>query len=447
MPASPLPDGDGPTRIVVVGSGWRFLSGISYYTCRLSNALATRYEVGAILMRQLLPTRLYPGRARVGHRLNALSYDPRVHVFDGIDWWGVPSLLRAVLFLRSFRPEVLVLQWWTGAVLHSYLVLALAARALGIRVVVEFHEVQDTGEAQHRWATLYCRTLIKPLLRRISGVIVHSAFDRTALRSTYDLAGVPDEIALHGPFDHHERAAVPPARRAPEPASAPAPTSAHICAPSASAPGSASAAAPAPRAVPTTHDQVRLLFFGTIRPYKGLEDLVEAFGRLPQHYTLTVVGETWEGWTLPAAMIAASPAASRITFVNRYVADSEVDDFFAAADMVVLPYRRSSASGPLHIAMSHGLPVVVTAVGGLVEAASAYAGTTFVTSGSPAALGEAIVSATANVGRRHTDPSSWEKSVAAFTRLFARMGVPVAQDAEITASSNQTVPVFSPDLR
>ncbi|MBU2662597.1 glycosyltransferase [Actinoplanes bogorensis] len=400
---------DGPTRVVVVGSGWRFLSGISYYTCRLTNALAERYEVGAILMRQLLPTRLYPGRGRVGQRLNDLAYAPGVEVFDGVDWWGVPSLVRAVRFLRSFRPEVLVLQWWTGTVLHSYLVLAAAARLLGIRVVVEFHEVQDTGEAQHRWAAWYTRTLIRPLLRRTEGVIVHSGFDRVQLRSTYDLDGVPDEIALHGPFDHHD--AVPVSPRVPD-------------------------------------GTVRLLFFGTIRPYKGLEDLVEAFGRLPSNYTLTVVGETWEGWDRPASMIAESPAAGRITFVNRYVADSEVDGFFADADLVVLPYRRSSASGPLHIAMSHGLPVVVTAVGGLVEAASDYSGTTFVAAGSPSALVDAVRSASLNVGRRHTDPSSWEKSVAAFTRLFARMGVlPVGQDAVITASSNQTVPVLSPDLR
>ncbi|WP_250033001.1 glycosyltransferase [Paractinoplanes maris] len=432
MTASPPPSADERTRIVVVGSGWRFLSGISYYTCRLSNALATRYEVGTILMRQLLPTRLYPGRGRVGRRLNDLSYDPAVTVFDGVDWWAVPSLIRAVRFLREFRPEVIVFQWWTGTVLHSYLVLCLVARLAGIKVVVEFHEVQDTGEAQHRWASLYCRKLIKPLLRRTSGVVVHSRFDRVALRATYDLTGVPDEIALHGPFDHHDSPTPP---------------------------------APRPRAA---GEACRLLFFGTIRPYKGLEDLVEAFGRLPTHYTLTVVGETWEGWTLPASMIAGSPAASRITFVNRYVADSEVDDFFGAADLVVLPYRRSSASGPLHIAMSHGLPVVVTAVGGLVEAAERYSGTTFVPAAAPAALADAIVTATGKAGRRHTDPSSWEQSVAAFSRLFARMGVlvaapsaagpspsvagpshaePVAQETEIVASSNQTVPLFSPDLR
>ncbi|MCY1140022.1 glycosyltransferase [Actinoplanes sp. Pm04-4] len=448
MTASPPPpSADERPRVVVVGSGWRFLSGISYYTCRLSNALAAEYEVGTILMRQLLPTRLYPGRGRVGLDLNELSYDPSVRVLDGVDWWAVPSLFRAVRFLLSFRPSVIVFQWWTGTVLHSYLVLCLVARLAGIKVVVEFHEVQDTGEAQHRLAALYCRKLIKPLLRRTDGVVVHSRFDRVALRGTYELSDVPDEVVLHGPFDHHDGAAAS--------AAAVSPTAAGHSAP-----------APRPRA---NGEGCRLLFFGTIRPYKGLEDLVQAFGQLPSHFTLTVVGETWEGWTLPAEMIAESSAADRITFVNRYVADSEVDGFFAEADMVVLPYRRSSASGPLHIAMSHGLPVVVTAVGGLVEAAERYSGTTFVSAGSPTALASAIESASGNAGRRHTDPSSWEESVAAFTRLFVRMGLPVpalpapapaqpsqsspshserlAQEAEITASSNQTVPLLSPDLR
>ena len=422
MPASRPPADNAPLRIVVVGSGRRFLSGISYYTCRLGNALASRHVVGAVLMRQLLPTRLYPGRDRVGQRLCDLDYDPAVRVFDGVDWLAVPSLIRAVRFLRRFRPEVLVLQWWTGTVLHSYLVLGLAARLAGVRVVIEFHEVQDTGEAAHPWAAAYVRRFIRPLLRSAAGIVVHSRFDADALQQTYDLREVPTEIALHGPYDHH-------------------------------------AGEPAPR---DPGGRCRLLFFGTIRPYKGLEDLIEAFGALPASFELTVVGETWENWTLPAELIAGSAAAGRITFVNRYVADSEVDGFFAAADVVVLPYRRSSASGPLHIAMSHGLPVVITAVGGLVEAAERYSGTTFVPAADPAALVGAVRRAAGMTGRRHADPSSWEQTVDAYDRLLTRIGVlrptlkavgraPVgaspAQELVISTSSNQTVPSLSPDFK
>jgi hypothetical protein len=53
-------------RVLVVGAGTRFLSAMSYYTLRLTNALADRFPVAVIPMRQLIPTFLYPGRARVG---------------------------------------------------------------------------------------------------------------------------------------------------------------------------------------------------------------------------------------------------------------------------------------------------------------------------------------------------------------------------------------------
>ena len=60
---------------------------------------------------------------------------------------GAASLLRAVRFLRSRRPKVLLLEWWTAATLHTYLLLAIVARAAGMRVVIELHELQDPGEA------------------------------------------------------------------------------------------------------------------------------------------------------------------------------------------------------------------------------------------------------------------------------------------------------------
>jgi glycosyltransferase involved in cell wall biosynthesis len=112
--------------------------------------------------------------------------------------------------------------------------------------------------------------------------------------------------------------------------------------------------------------------FGLIRPYKELENLIMAFDTLPENeitrYWLTIVGETWEGWTVPADLIKRSRHRDRITFVNRFVSDAEAVEFFAGADAVVLPYHRSSASGPLHIAMRCGLPVVVTHVGCMSEA-------------------------------------------------------------------------------
>lgn len=376
-------------RVLVVGSGTRFLSGISYYTWHLSSALAERYEVSAILMRRLLPARLYPGRQRVGADLTSLRYEGFAPSFDGVDWFWVPSMLRAARFLRRQRPDVVTFQWWTVAVGHSYLVLAWLARRQGASVVVEFHETQDTGEVGVPLVARYGRFVVRRLLGLASGVVVHSEFDRQLVEDTYGLGGLPAVVAPHGPYSH-DRGGAEVRRDAPE-------------------------------------DVWNILFFGTIRPYKGLEDLVEAFDLLPDEIAdrcwLTVVGETWEGWHQPLELLQASPRRHRTTLVNRYVDDDELAAWIAGADLVILPYLRSSASGPLHTAMHAGLPAVVTAVGGLVEAAGDYAGATFVPPSDAKAIAAAVEAIVVEDqrGRRYEDPQSWSRTTERYAELLERM--------------------------
>src|SRR5690349_10065201 len=81
---------------------------------RLSNCLATEHTVAAVLMRALVPRQVYPGRSRVGVPVNsALDYAPGIAVYDGVDWYWGRSLLNALAFMREFRPQVVVFQWWT----------------------------------------------------------------------------------------------------------------------------------------------------------------------------------------------------------------------------------------------------------------------------------------------------------------------------------------------
>lgn len=382
-------------RVCVVGSGTRFLSGISIYTVRLANALRANHPVSIVTMRNLLPARFYPGRARVGQDLTDLGAEPGVARFDGIDWYWLPSLVRGMWFIHARRTTVIVLQWWTGTVLHTYLALALVARLAGIRVIVEFHEVLDTGEARLPIARRYVSFVAPLVIGLASAFAVHSAHDAALVRDRYRIGRRRPLVVLpHGPHDHYR-----------------ATTGAPALAPIREAP----------------HGSVNLLFFGVIRPYKGLEDLVAAFDAIPPEqigeYWLTVVGETWEGWTLPAERIAASRYAHRITFVNRYVHDNELDAFLRGADAIVLPYRRSSLSGPLHVAMGYGLPIVMTDVGGNVEAAEGYGGLVLVKPADVAGLTIAVLGPELRSTQRYKHPRSWAETAAAYEALFSRLGL------------------------
>jgi glycosyltransferase involved in cell wall biosynthesis len=378
-------------KVCIVGAGTRFLSGISYYTDRLINALAERHRVSAILMRQLLPTKLYPGRDRVGLPLVRFDYAPTIPVLDGLDWYWGRSMPRVVRFLRRERPGVVVLQWWTGTVLHSYIALALIARGLGARVVIEFHEVLDTGELNIRPARWYVRSVAPLLMRLAHGYVVHNEFDRRALDQEYGLGAKPVAMVAHGPYDRYAQAGT----GEPEPPRGPR----EVC---------------------------HLLYFGVIRPFKGVDDLLTAFDSLSDEqaarFHLTIVGEPWEGFATPGEMVRASRHRDRITFVDRYVSENEVGAYFSAADVVVLPYRRSSASGPLHIAMANGLPVVVTSVGGLVEAIDGYEGAVTIPPRDPEAIAHALLAAYELRGRRFQDVHSWERTVDRYGELFDALG-------------------------
>jgi glycosyltransferase involved in cell wall biosynthesis len=385
----------GVPRVLVIGAGTRLLSAMSYYTLQLTNALAQRFAVAFIPMRQLIPTFLYPGRSRVGSTATRLELDRNVAVLGEIDWfWGF-SLARAMWRLRAWRPDTVVFQWWTGSVLHTYLALALFARLRGTRVVVEFHEVLDTAEQRIPLARAWVWLLGRPFFALADAFVVHSEVDQQPIGERYGVGNRPCVVIPHGPIDHFTSDDDSPSLPLRDP----------------------------PPGV------INLLFFGIIRPYKGLEDLVEAFERLDDdevmNYWLTVVGETWEGWELPIRLIENSRHRSRITLVNRFVEDGEVTAYFAGADAAVLPYHRSSASSPASVAMANGLPLVLTAVGGLPEAVADYEGAILVPPRDPKALRDAIRRLPQLCGRRYDDQHSWEHTASAYEGLISRLGMPV----------------------
>ena len=377
-------DADLQPSICLVGPGWRFTSGISYYTCLFANSLADGHQASVIQLRQLIPRFLYPGKEHVARHRPDATYSEGIPVFDGVNWWWGLSIARSIAFMRAQRPRVVVMQWWTAATLHTYLVLALVARILGARVVLDMHESQDPGEASFRLLRSVGRRGLGLLMRVADGAMVHSKADQQLLTEAYNTRNLRIVVAPLGPFDQYVEDADD--------------ESIGVLIETVKS-------APRPRVT-------NLLFFGLIRPYKGLEDLLTAFECMSDdeaaEFWLTIVGETWE--LDPSRLIEASRRRDRITLVNSYVPDGVVAAAFSHADVVVLPYRRSSGSATLQVAMSRGLPVVVTDVGGLSEAVEDYEGAVLVRAGDATELRRGIVKARSMAGRAYANPRSWTDS-------------------------------------
>lgn len=136
-----------------------------------------------------------------------------------------------------------------------------------------------------------------------------------------------------------------------------------------------------------------ILFFGFIRPYKGLEYLIKAFGKLSTEFndlSLLIVGELFwnssgEKQSLlhrlikflflktatdaynPLYLIEKCHFKNRVILVNKYVPNEDVSKYFLVSDVLVAPYLSASQSGPVQIAYAFNKPVIVSKVGGLKD--------------------------------------------------------------------------------
>lgn len=110
-----------------------------------------------------------------------------------------------------------------------------------------------------------------------------------------------------------------------------------------------------------------ILFFGLIREYKGLDILLQAFDRLNNNYQLIIAGEPYGSFSKYQRMIDESPNGKNVHCFLNYIKDSEVKNYFSAADVTVLPYRSATQSGISTVSNHFEVPMIVTDVGGLKE--------------------------------------------------------------------------------
>lgn len=382
-------------RIVVVGPDQHFLSGVSYYTARLAQALSDHGPGGDIVyLHQLCPSFIYPGRERIGMvNPSVLDHGPG-RVIARVDWHWLRGLFPAAWELLRRPPRALLLQHWTGTALHTHLALALAARVRRVPVLVEFHETIDVSEAERPGVRPYVQAMMRLLLGCTSGIITHATAARDDVHQTFPVSrSLPGSVIVHGPYD-----TLPVAN---------------------------------PRIVEPS-SPLQLLFFGVLRSYKGLEDLAEAARLLAERgelFHLTVAGEVWD--EAADAVKALESLESFISFERGYLPDDRLADLLGACDVVVLPYRRSVASGPLHIATAAGRTIVCSRLDTLVEATAGYPGIVYARPGDPEDLARAITDARSLVGVRHPNPHSWEHNVTAYLDLLETVEASPSRSGQI----------------
>jgi glycosyltransferase involved in cell wall biosynthesis len=138
-----------------------------------------------------------------------------------------------------------------------------------------------------------------------------------------------------------------------------------------------------------------VLCFGVVRPYKGVDVLVEAFRSIAR-------AELWVVGRPLGVSIEALDAPPNVRFVPRYVSDAELPAYFRRADLLVLPHRSVDVSGVLFAGLAFGKPMVLSDVGGFREVVEEHGAGRLVPPGDSQALAAAI-------GELLADPAERER--------------------------------------
>ena len=305
-------------RIVVVGPTFPNKGGGAQHTTELAHRLtAAGHGVVIESWAAQYPGFLYPGQQTISQP----EGEPFPFVQRRLHWARPWGWFRAGRRSRSAR--LVVLAVLSPVQVPAYLAILRGLRPIrrrsgGPRVVALCHNVLP-----HE-STPFDRALMRALLRRVDTVLTHSS-DQAALAS--GLTQAPVEVAT-----------LPP----------------HL------------PSRPVPDATAREYEvRRRLLFFGLIRPYKGLDILLRALAAGPPDVSLTVAGEFWGGERETRALIDELGLTDRVDVRAGYVAAADVPALFAACDALVLPYRSATASQNVWLGHEHGVPVIATRVGAL----------------------------------------------------------------------------------
>lgn len=313
-------------KIVMIGPVYPYKGGIAHYTSLMIKNLAKEHDVVSVSFKLQYPKHLYR------HEQKDLSNDFFktestnfiINTVNPLSW------ISSAFFINRHKPDLVLVQWWHPFFSPAYWsILKMLKRKT--RVIFACHNVFPHESFPIK------KFLTRSVLRQGDGYIVHSQTDVSDLNSLlnlpdYRLTVIPTfnafKIKNMSKIDARNILSIDPA-------------------------------------------ETVLLFFGFIREYKGLKHLIRALpiiiNKIP-NTRLLIVGDFFENDREDYfELFSQTGVKNRITLVEGYVPDADVEKYFAASDLVVLPYESATQSGIVQIAYSFDKPVIATNVGGLPE--------------------------------------------------------------------------------
>ncbi|MGD8857585.1 MAG: glycosyltransferase [Chloroflexota bacterium] len=335
------------TRFCLIGPTYPYRGGIAHYTTLLARHLAASHETLLISFSRQYPGWLFPGRSDRDPSRESLRA-PAEYLLDPLN---PLSWRRCLQRIDQWDPDVVVIPWWVPFWAPAWATIGYGVKRMQPPPALIFICHNVLPHESKPWDVLALRLA----LRSADGFVVHSRANAEELVRYFPTAGIRVT---------------------------PLPTYATL-----------SEVRPATLKLALPVDRPLLLFTGFVRPYKGLDILLEAMPRIlenrPVH--LLVAGEFWQSAEPYLDQIQRLGIGEAVTVENRYLSNEELAAILDRADVVVLPYRTATQSAIVQLAFGSQKPVITTDVGGLAEVVEDGRTGLVVPPEDPAALAAAVI--------------------------------------------------------
>ena len=312
-------------KICLIGPTHPFRGGIAHHTTLLFRNLRKRHDVTFFTFKRQYPRWLFPGRTDVDRSEMAIKEDGGEAILDSLNpysWWNVFRKIKKV------NPDLVIIPWWVSFWTPQFWTIASLVRQFTqAKILFLCHNVvAHESRSMDGFFT-------KLVLKKGDYFVVHSDDDWKNLRKVVPPANV--KKVFHPSYDVFDAKKISK-EKAQQKLGIEGPI---------------------------------LLSFGFVRPYKGLKYLIESMPLILErlNVTLLIVGEFWEDKDPYTKRIETLGIGSKVRIVDEYVPNEDVQLYFAASDVVIMPYVSGTGSGIAQIAFGFSKPVIATNVGCLPE--------------------------------------------------------------------------------
>lgn len=335
-------------KIILIGPVYPYKGGISHYTGLMYRELAKRHDVEMISYKMQYPTFLFHKEQR-DYGNDSFKIENTKYLLHTANPFNI---IRTAHHIKRQKPDMVLVQWWHPYFAPCYWLLALFMGRQNLTFVC--HNVFP-----HERFPMD-RMLTRMTLKRGSHYIVHAKAEGRELEQ---VRKNPDYVMTPHPTYNAFRFEGMSMQQARD------------------------------RLSIGRKDKI-LLFFGYVREYKGLKHLLRAMPSIVREKSdihLWVVGEFGADRGEYFDLIGELGIAEHVHVVDSYTPDREVEQYFAAADLVVLPYNSATQSGIVQVAYGFTKPVIVTNVGGLPDVVEDGRTGYVVEPGKPEEIAEAVL--------------------------------------------------------